>query len=48
LRRLVQTAVGDQLARALLSGTIQEGSEVLVDVAADGDSLTVAAGAHVG
>jgi ATP-dependent Clp protease ATP-binding subunit ClpB len=48
LRRLVQTAVGDQLARALLSGTIQEGDEVLVDVSADGDSLTVAAGAHVG
>ena len=43
LRRLVQTAVGDQLARALLQGTIREGDEVLVDVASDGEALTVGA-----
>jgi ATP-dependent Clp protease ATP-binding subunit ClpB len=48
LRRLVQTAVGDQLAKALLSGTILEGDEVLVDVAEGGDALSVGAGAHLG
>jgi ATP-dependent Clp protease ATP-binding subunit ClpB len=31
LRRLVQSAIGDQLARALLSGEIRDGDEVLVD-----------------
>ncbi|MFI0431661.1 MAG: ATP-dependent chaperone ClpB [Candidatus Nanopelagicales bacterium] len=31
LRRLVQTAVGDQLARELLSGVVADGSTVLVD-----------------
>ena len=31
LRRLVQTAVGDQLARELLSGAVTDGSTVLVD-----------------
>jgi ATP-dependent Clp protease ATP-binding subunit ClpB len=41
LRRLVQTAVGDQLARALLAGEIRDGDEVQVDVGADED-LTVA------
>jgi ATP-dependent Clp protease ATP-binding subunit ClpB len=48
LRRLVQTAVGDQLAKALLSGTIVEGDEVLVEVAEDGEALSVGAGAHLG
>ena len=47
LRRLVQTAVGDQLARALLAGTIREGDEVLVDIASDGDALTVGAAVHL-
>jgi len=47
LRRLVQTAVGDQLARALLAGMIREGDEVLVDVAVGGDALTVGAAARV-
>jgi ATP-dependent Clp protease ATP-binding subunit ClpB len=31
LRRLVQSAIGDQLARALLSGEVRDGDEVLVD-----------------
>jgi ATP-dependent Clp protease ATP-binding subunit ClpB len=47
LRRLVQTAVGDQLARALLSGAVRDGEEVVVDVSLDGDSLTVGSGAPV-
>jgi ATP-dependent Clp protease ATP-binding subunit ClpB len=42
LRRLVQSAVGDQLARALLAGQIIDGDEVTVDVDATSDSLTVA------
>ncbi|GAA3236920.1 ATP-dependent chaperone ClpB [Actinocorallia longicatena] len=41
LRRLVQTAIGDQLARALLSGSIRDGSEVVVDLDAQADKLTV-------
>jgi ATP-dependent Clp protease ATP-binding subunit ClpB len=44
LRRLVQSAVGDQLARALLSGEIIDGDEVTVDVDADHDALIVARG----
>jgi ATP-dependent Clp protease ATP-binding subunit ClpB len=39
LRRLVQTAIGDQLARLLLAGTVLDGSEVVVDVDASGDNL---------
>jgi ATP-dependent Clp protease ATP-binding subunit ClpB len=31
LRRLVQSAIGDQLAKALLAGEIRDGDEVLVD-----------------
>jgi len=41
LRRLVQHAIGDQLARELLSGTVHDGDAVTVDVAADGAALTV-------
>ena len=41
LRRLVQTAIGDQLARALLDGTIRDGSEVVVDLDKESDKLTV-------
>jgi ATP-dependent Clp protease ATP-binding subunit ClpB len=40
LRRLVQSAVGDPLARALLADEIRDGDTVLVDLAAD-DELTV-------
>jgi ATP-dependent Clp protease ATP-binding subunit ClpB len=35
LRRLVQSAIGDQLARALLSGEVRDGDEVVVDWPAD-------------
>jgi ATP-dependent Clp protease ATP-binding subunit ClpB len=41
LRRLVQSAVGDQLARALLAGEIIDGDEVVVDVDEARDALTV-------
>ena len=43
LRRLVQRSVGDELARALLSGTVGDGDVVRVDVADDGERLLVAA-----
>ncbi|MDQ3424501.1 MAG: AAA family ATPase, partial [Actinomycetota bacterium] len=36
LRRLVQKAIGDALARALLSGEIRDGDEVVVDRGGDG------------
>jgi ATP-dependent Clp protease ATP-binding subunit ClpB len=41
LRRLVQTAIGDQLARALLAGEVRDGATVDVDVAADRSALVV-------
>lgn len=43
LRRLVQTAVGDQLAREILSGAVLDGSTVQVDApeGADAGDLTV-------
>jgi ATP-dependent Clp protease ATP-binding subunit ClpB len=41
LRRLVQSAIGDQLARSLLAGEIREGDEVLVDLDDAADALTV-------
>ena len=41
LRRLVQSAIGDQLARALLSGEIADGDQVVVDVDQGTDSLTI-------
>ncbi|MGH3287122.1 MAG: AAA family ATPase, partial [Streptosporangiaceae bacterium] len=41
LRRLVQSAVGDQLARSLLSGEIGDGDEVLVDMDPARDALSV-------
>jgi ATP-dependent Clp protease ATP-binding subunit ClpB len=43
LRRLVQTAIGDPLARALLAGDVHDGDTVLVDVAAGRASLDVKA-----
>jgi ATP-dependent Clp protease ATP-binding subunit ClpB len=43
LRRLVQTAIGDPLAKALLAGEIRDGSTVKVDVAPTADGLTVTA-----
>jgi len=41
LRRLVQSAIGDRLAKALLAGEIKDGETVIVDLADDGQSLTV-------
>ena len=41
LRRLVQTAIGDPLARELLAGNLVEGDTVRVDVDESKDSLTV-------
>ena len=43
LRRLMQHEIEDRLARAILSGEVRDGGTVRVDVAPDGDSLTVAA-----
>ena len=36
LRRLVQKEIGDQLARAILSGEVRDGDSVTVDVLDDG------------
>lgn len=36
LRRLVQTQIGDQLAKALLAGTIRDGDTVVVDLGEGG------------
>ncbi len=41
LRRLVQSAIGDPLAKKVLSGEIRDGDEVTVDVADDNSSLVV-------
>jgi ATP-dependent Clp protease ATP-binding subunit ClpB len=43
LRRLVQTAIGDALARKLLAGEIRDGQVVEVDVREDRSALTVTA-----
>ena len=42
LRRLVQKAIGDTLARALLSGDVRDGDEVVVDRGPEGDGLVLA------
>ncbi|MCP3799260.1 ATP-dependent chaperone ClpB [Allokutzneria sp. A3M-2-11 16] len=47
LRRLVQSAIGDQLARKLLSGDVRDGAAVFVDVTDDNSSLQVSAGKQV-
>ncbi len=44
LRRLVQTAVGDQLARALLAGDVRDGDRVVVDAEPGEDGLRVTKG----
>jgi ATP-dependent Clp protease ATP-binding subunit ClpB len=41
LRRLIQSAIGDQLARKLLAGEILDGDEVVTDVDPTSDQLTV-------
>jgi ATP-dependent Clp protease ATP-binding subunit ClpB len=43
LRRLVQTAIGDPLARMLLGGEVLDGSRVVVDVDPSGKALTLTA-----
>jgi ATP-dependent Clp protease ATP-binding subunit ClpB len=42
LRRLVQQAIGDRLARSLLGGEVRDGDTVVVDRTPDADELTVA------
>ncbi|HEU4540732.1 MAG TPA: ATP-dependent chaperone ClpB [Jiangellaceae bacterium] len=41
LRRLVQSAIGDKLARAILAGEIKDGDTVSVDLDEAADTLTV-------
>ena len=41
LRRLIQQAIGDRLAKALLAGYVRDGDTVNVDVAEGGEHLTV-------
>ena len=41
LRRLIQTSIGDQLARQVLAGEIVDGSTVVVDCAVAGDTLSL-------
>ncbi|MDR7302108.1 ATP-dependent chaperone ClpB [Haloactinomyces albus] len=43
LRRLVESAIGDQLARKLLAGEIRDGDKVTVDVTDDNSELAVTA-----
>jgi ATP-dependent Clp protease ATP-binding subunit ClpB len=41
LRRLVQSAIGDSLAKALLAGEIRDGDTVIVDIGAHKEGLAV-------
>jgi ATP-dependent Clp protease ATP-binding subunit ClpB len=41
LRRLIQSAIGDPLAKALLAGEVHEGDTVRVDLAESKDALTI-------
>ncbi|MFZ1485861.1 ATP-dependent Clp protease ATP-binding subunit [Nostocoides sp.] len=41
LRRLVQREIGDRLARAVLAGAVRDGESVTVDLAPDGNELTI-------
>jgi ATP-dependent Clp protease ATP-binding subunit ClpB len=43
LRRLMQHEIDDKLATALLAGEVRDGDTVLVDLAPDGEGLTVGA-----
>ena len=45
LRRLIQSAIGDKLARALLAGEIADGDTVVVDLDESADALSVDRGA---
>ena len=44
LRRLIQTSIGDPLARLLIAGEVTDGGSVTVDVGPDGLTLATAAG----
>ncbi|EFV13726.1 ATP-dependent chaperone ClpB [Segniliparus rugosus] len=41
LRRLIQHAIGDELAKLLLAGSVRDGDEVTVDVGEDPDKLVI-------
>ena len=41
LRRLVQKAIGDELAKRLLAGDVRDGDRVLVRVSEDGEALAI-------
>ena len=41
LRRLVQTAIGDPLARMLISGEVADGQQVEIDHADGAEALTL-------
>ena len=41
LRRLVQTAIGDPLAKEILAGAVHDGDTVEISTAADGERLRV-------
>ena len=41
LRRLVQTAIGDKLAKRILSGEVHDGDALEIDVESDGSGLTI-------
>jgi ATP-dependent Clp protease ATP-binding subunit ClpB len=44
LRRLIQTEIGDRLAKALLAGGIRDGDRIVVDRPTGAESLTVTRG----
>ena len=44
LRRLIQQAIGDKLAKQLLAGDIYDGDTVTVTVDADGEGLALNGG----
>jgi ATP-dependent Clp protease ATP-binding subunit ClpB len=41
LRRLIQTAIGDALAKRLIAGEISDGDRVTIDVTDDRSGLTI-------
>ena len=43
LRRLIQTAIGDPLAKLLIGGEVADGADVLVDVAGESRGLVLTA-----
>lgn len=41
LRRLVQTAIGDKLAKGILAGEVRDGDTVVIGTQPDGEDLTM-------